>query len=303
MYLRNNNKCPDIHEFISTSFEHANKVYIKKTCICCGYIYTEPNDGIKLDIYDSGHYEIRDFKIVPFLINLPDYLYFIAIFKLKGFKKNTLILDFGCGKGFFLYLLKLLGFINLNGLETSKPRANFARRLTGLLISEDFYNGGKIIDKKHELITLIHVLEHIPEPFLFLDKLILGGVENGGRVFIEVPNIRSISSDIAKNSWAHFTPHFHTNHFTISSIQNYCIVRNFRYSIVSTFSFYNSAMGMTSALLSLFGYRGSIFEDLKSKNIFIIFSFIILLPVSITFEFLLSFFVNKGSVIKIIIYK
>ncbi len=301
--MRSTKKCPNVHEFILTSFEYNSKEYIKKGCTNCGYIFTEPNDGLKLDIYDSGHYEIRGFKLVPFLINLPDYLYFIAILKFRGLKNNSLILDFGCGKGFFLYLLKLLGYKNLYGLETSKPRAEFSRRLTGLIISEDFYSSGKIIDKKYDLISLIHVLEHIPDPFLFLDNLILGGVENGGCVLIEVPNIKSISSLIAKNTWAHFTPHFHTNHFSISSIKNYCIDRDLRYSFVSSFSFYNSAMGMTSALLSIFGYKGSIFEDLKRKNIFIMFSFIIFLPVSLMLEFLISLFFKRGSVIKFIIYK
>jgi SAM-dependent methyltransferase len=298
-----NKSCPNKHDFIFSNFEFKTKKYIKKKCKNCDFVFTEPCDGIELDVYDSGHYEVKGFKLVPFLINLPDYIYFIIILKLKKLKKNSLILDFGCGKGFFLYIFKLLGYKNLYGLETSKPRADFSRRLTGLVISEEFYVGGKILDKKFDFISLIHVLEHIPEPFLFLDNLILDGVENGGCVLIEVPNIKSISSLIAKNTWAHFTPHFHTNHFSISSIQNYCIDRDLRYSFVSSFSFYNSAMGMTSALLSIFGYKGSIFEDLKRKNIFIMFSFIIFLPVSLMLEFLISVFTKRGSVIKFIIYK
>ena len=174
-----------------------------------------------------------------------------------------------------MYVLKLLDYKKLYGLETSKPRANFSGRLTGLVISEEFYQGGKILDKQDDLVTLIHVLEHIPEPFLFLDNLILGGVKHEGCVMIEVPNITSISSLIAKNILAHFTPHFHTNHFSLFSIQNYCFDRNSRYSYVSSFSFYNSAMGMTSDLLSIFGYKGSIFEDLKRKNIYSVFTYLL----------------------------
>ena len=149
---------------------------------------------------------------------------------------------------------------------------------------------------------MIHVLEHIPEPFLFLDKMLDGCIEDSGCIFIEVPNINSLSSSIAKKNWAHFTPHFHTNHFTILTLQKYCYDRGLKFSTAGTFSFYNSAMGMTSALLSIFGYRGSIFEDIKMGKLIILFAFIILLPISVLLELLLAIFTNKGSVIKFIIF-
>ena len=297
------NKCPNSHKFISSRFEFSKKLYIRQECSNCGLIITEPIEGLSLDIYDLGHYEVKKFVIVPLVINLFDYLYIIMILKSKGLKRHSFILDFGCGKGFFLYALKMLGYKNIFGLETSKGRANFSRSLSGVIISEEFYSSGKILDRKFDQISLIHVLEHIPSPFLFLDNIIYGALENKGFLFIEVPNIGSYSSKIAKNYWAHFTPHFHTNHFTISSIKEYCNDRSLNFSFVGTFSFYNSAMGMTSAILSLFGYKGSIFEDLKSKKLLIIFSFIILLPLSIIIELILSLLLKKGSVIKIIIYK
>jgi 2-polyprenyl-3-methyl-5-hydroxy-6-metoxy-1,4-benzoquinol methylase len=301
--MKKDNNCPNKHEFHSLSFEYNQTAYLKKICDKCGFIYTECETGLNADIYDSGHYEVKNFKLVPFIINLPDYLYYILIIKFKGYNRASSILDFGCGKGLFLYLLNFFGFKNLQGLETSKNRAEFSRKLTGLNITEIYYEGGEILDKKYDFISLIHVLEHINEPFTFLDKLIEGACENEGAIFIEVPNIQSFSSIIAKNSWAHFTPHFHTNHFTISSFINYCIDRNLSYSLVSVFSFYHSAMGMTSALLSIFGYKGSIYEDLKRKNLFIIFIFLFFLPASIFIEFLISVFTKKGTVIKFIIYK
>jgi|688.fasta_scaffold63760_3 2-polyprenyl-3-methyl-5-hydroxy-6-metoxy-1,4-benzoquinol methylase len=301
--MKNDNSCPNKHQFVLTTFNYGAQKYIKKSCKLCTFVSTEPFEGLSMDIYDSGHYEVKSFSLLPFLINLPDYLNILLILKFRGFQKNAFILDFGCGKGFFLKALKLMGYKNLYGLETSKARAEFSRKLTGLIISDEFYNSGNIIGKKYNLISLIHVLEHIPDPFLFLDNLILGAVENEGGVFIEVPNINSLSSLIAKDVWAHYTPHFHTNHFSVSSIKKYCIDRNLRYSLISTFSFYNSVMGMTSALLSIFGYSGSIFEDLKRKNIFVIFSIIIFLPFTLSLEFFISIFSNRGSVIKLIIYK
>lgn len=301
--MKKTNTCPTFHDFISTDFIYNKDKYLRNECKSCGFINTEPIDGLTLDIYDSGHYQVKGFKIIPFLINLPDYLYIIFILKERGLNKNSSLLDFGCGKGFFLFTLKKLNYNNLYGLETSKSRANFSKKLTNLVISEEYYSSGRIMDKQFSIITLIHVLEHIPQPFLFLDNIINDALENSGFIFIEVPNINSISFLLAKNSWAHFTPHFHTNHFSVTSFIKYCKNRNLRHSFVGSFSFYNSAMGMTSAILSFFGYSGSIFEDLKKKKLLIIFSFILLLPISIILELLISFISKRGSVIKFIIYK
>lgn len=295
------NYCPNKHDYSYDKMKYNGVVYNRQICKNCGYMITLPYNGKRENVYDSGHYTVKDFKLIPFIINLPDYLYYHLIFKFKGISRSSNILDFGCGKGFFLYLLKLLRYKNLSGVETSIPRAEFSKKLTGLDISHDFYSGGKIMDKKYDLITMIHVLEHIPEPFLFLDKMLNGCVEDGGSIFIEVPNINSLSSSLAKNSWAHFTPHFHTNHFTILSLKQFCLDRDLKFSKVGTFSFYNSAMGMTSAFLSIFGYKGSIFEDLKMRKLVIMFSFFIFLPISILLELLLALFTNKGTVIKFVI--
>jgi SAM-dependent methyltransferase len=298
-----NTTCPKSHNFKFSIFDFNNTRYSKQECINCGLITTVPSSGINLEIYNSGHYEVKKFVLVPFLINILDYIYIVLILRFKGLSKNSLILDFGCGKGFFLYTLKLFRYKNIFGVETSKGRAEFSRNLSGLNISDEFYTSGKIFDKMFDSIVLIHVLEHIPNPFFFLDNILNGAVQNDGFLFIEVPNISSASSKVAKSTWAHFTPHFHTNHFTITSLTEYCIDRNLKYSFVGSFSFYHSAMGMTSAFLSFFGYRGSIFEDLKRRRLLIIFLFIILLPISIISELMVSLLFKKGSVLKLIIYK
>ena len=200
-----------------------------------------------------------------------------------------------------MYFLKKIGFKKLAGVETSFSRATFARKITGIEIGSDFYSGGTILGEKYDCVTMIHVLEHIKNPFAFLDTLIGSAVNEKGIVYIEVPHINSVASKIAGTKWAHFTPHFHTNHFTINAFKEYCILKNYDYKLVSTFSFYNSAMGMSSAILSLFGYKGSIFEDMKQKKNHIIVSFIVLLPISVLVEALVALLLKRGSVIKFVI--
>lgn len=276
---------------------HYNRVEDEIT----GFIKTIPTQKIEVDIYETGHYTVKPFFIIPFLINLPDMIFITFQLKMLEISKNCQILDFGCGKGLFIYFLKKVRFKKLAGLETSISRVSFARKLTGIEISSDFYLAGQILNKRYDCVTLIHVLEHIDKPFNFLNKLISGAVKKGGVVYIEVPNINSLASKIAGNTWAHFTPHFHINHFTLESFKNYLKIKKLEYKVMGTFSFYNSAMGMSSALLSILGYKGSMFEDLKKMKMLIITAFFFLLPFSILIELLLSLFTTKGSVIKIAI--
>ncbi len=271
-------------------------------CQICGFIETKPTYPTSRDVYETGHYSVKRYVNIPLLINLMDYIYIYFILLKNEIKRNSFVLDLGCGKGLFLLFLKKLKFKHLVGIETSQSRSEFAKKLTGLDISTDFYAGGPVFNKKYDVITMIHVLEHIENPYIFLDSLINDALNSSGKVFIEVPNIQSLSSRIAGNTWAHFTPEYHVNHFTLLSIITYCSTRDLSIRFMGTFSFYNSAMGMTSAILSKLGYSGSLFEDIKAKKLHIILTFLVCLPITLMSEFFLSFF-NQGSIIKCIIQK
>ena len=78
---------------------------------------------------------------------------------------------------------------------------------------------------------MIHVLEHIEGPFVFLNIMILNALNEQGSIFIEVPNIDSAASKIADNVWAHFTPHFHTNHFTLQTFIEFCLKNGLNISL------------------------------------------------------------------------
>lgn len=269
-----------------------------------GFAITRPlNGSIDSSVYEIGHYAVKNWKYIPFLLNLPDFI--LTLFQLSsaGYSKSSSLVDFGCGKGYFLYFLKLLGYNKLLPVETSNPRADFAEKLLRFDVNREYYSNGRISGRKWNYITMLHVLEHIDDPFLFIDQLLSGAVEDDGLIYIEVPNFGSFSSSIAKTSWAHFTPHFHTNHFTLKSFKKYCSDRGINFKILGTFSFYNGTLGMASAVLTVFGYKGSIFEDLKSRKFLIVIGLISIFPFVFIMEFFSSVFFKRGSVIKVAIYK
>ncbi len=104
---------------------------------------------------------------------------------LKRFKNAGRLLDVGAGDGYFLDMAKDGGF-STYGTELSSTGAGYAdklghRLLLGQLKDIDF--GGL----KFDVITLWHVLEHLPNPGEAL-SIISGLLDPGGIFALAVPN-------------------------------------------------------------------------------------------------------------------
>jgi SAM-dependent methyltransferase len=100
-------------------------------------------------------------------------------------------LDIGCGNGALLYYARLDGW-NVNGLELSEQ---LAKRVTEQLnipvVSTNFPNYEEL-DNKYDLISLRHVLEHLPDPISALNKI--GNLlKNNDYALLEFPNINGLS--------------------------------------------------------------------------------------------------------------
>ena len=97
---------------------------------------------------------------------------------------NKRLLDFGCGAGG--YLKKISAFTSAAaGVELEKimcDRLNSEGILCYNTLEEAERAGGK-----YDVITLFHVLEHLPDPVSVLTAL-AGMLLPGGKIVIEVPN-------------------------------------------------------------------------------------------------------------------
>jgi 2-polyprenyl-3-methyl-5-hydroxy-6-metoxy-1,4-benzoquinol methylase len=94
---------------------------------------------------------------------------------------NKKVLDFGCGNGGFLKLAKE-NAASVQGLDLEEALyAHFHD------LEIPFCSCLDRIDEKFDIITLFHVLEHLPDPAAVLMKL-KHLLNPGGRMIIEVPN-------------------------------------------------------------------------------------------------------------------
>lgn len=124
------------------------------------------------------------------------------------------LLDVGAGTGDFLVGAKHDGWkiagIEPNGLARLKAGDK------GVLLLDDLNT--LPIGQKFEVITLWHVLEHLPD----LDSQIatlVGLLTEDGTLVVAVPNFRSYDAEYYKEYWAAFDVPRHLWHFSQKSIQ------------------------------------------------------------------------------------
>ena len=100
----------------------------------------------------------------------------------EKYVKNKDILDFGCGWGGFLRNIK--NYKSLSGVELRKECINF---IINNIKKIDISDNVNSFDKKFDIITMFHVLEHIPYQIETL-KVLKSKLKNRGKIIIEVPH-------------------------------------------------------------------------------------------------------------------
>jgi len=155
-------------------------------------------------------------------INLVDKLYqYIKKYNLK--RKISLInkytdsdktlLDIGAGTGSFMESANRNGW-DTHGIEPNKKARDLAVK-KGLEIKENLDLLGK---QSFQVITLWHVLEHLPNLELQIDK-ITSLLNRNGTLIIAVPNFLSYDAGYYKEYWAAYDVPRHLTHFSQLSIR------------------------------------------------------------------------------------
>ncbi|MFN3997453.1 class I SAM-dependent methyltransferase [Algoriphagus sp.] len=204
------------------------------------------------------------------------------------------LLDFGSGKGQFLAVAKSQGWKEF-GIETAYDRAAFAKEKYGVQVHTELYEGGKIGNGSFDLITLNHVLEHLPEPIGLLKSLLDENLSPNGMVYIEVPRANSWQAQIAGKNWIHWDIPRHLTHWTDLSLKNQMRKTGFEIVDKRNFSVHLGVLGMLQALLSKFGFRENLILRLKRKKSFgLLISIGVLLPFAWILELISTGFGKSG---------
>ena len=177
----------------------------------------QPDASKLLQYYESDQYiSHTDNKkgLVPFLYH---------VVKKRSLKKklgliNSLkknansILDIGSGTGAFLSFIKS-DFRYVTGIEPNQKARELAKE-KGISLEQDLND---VRDKLFDVITMWHVLEHVPnleETIRDVEALL----KPNGILIIAVPNFYSFDAAYYKNFWAAFDVPRHLWHFSKASM-------------------------------------------------------------------------------------
>ena len=192
-------------------------------CEGCGLLYSSP-------IFDDGDIQslYRGYKETNVTSSeLPNVSRTMAgYFRLAAadIQNRQRILDIGCDIGLLLEVARNDGFEELYGLEpVAVAKAEAVKRLPGANISEFFYEDGLFENDFFDLISLIHVVDHLVRPERTL-SVVWKQLKPGGICIAVVHNSNSVLAKLLGERFPvfNFFHHYFFTKRTLRKLFNSC---------------------------------------------------------------------------------
>lgn len=138
-------------------------------------------------------------------------------------KKQGSILDIGCGAGHFLKTMKNSDW-HVKGVDASQKARELVKNEFGINVESpnDWLNS----DDKYDIITCWHSLEHVHEPWVYLEK-IKTQLNSDGVLIVALPNYESTDAKKYGAKWAAYDAPRHLYHFTPTSMDKIMFANEF----------------------------------------------------------------------------
>jgi SAM-dependent methyltransferase len=126
------------------------------------------------------------------------------------------VLDVGCGSGASLLELQMQG-VHAFGVEADPNVEQLARDL-GLRVHRGNLYDHPFAELQFDRVVFNQVLEHLPDPEMALVEA-SRRLSGAGRIFVVVPNRRSVWCRLSGERWINWHIPYHQHHFDISGIE------------------------------------------------------------------------------------
>lgn len=189
--------CPMCGDDRSTLFdqrEFRGYQVVNRLCRNCGLVYQSPRmTSSELDLFYQGEYRRlyqgcegpsdRDLDVQKARAeNLVNFLHD------NGVEKVERYLDIGCSSGLLLEEVREAFQCQVLGIEPGTSYRNYAQN-RGLEVYESIGKLKAAGYAEFDLISMIHVLEHLPDPVGYLNELREDFLSTKGKILVEVPNL------------------------------------------------------------------------------------------------------------------
>lgn len=210
-----------------------------ESCSDCGFVFTNPRlPADRLETYYSKMYRLEGLEVPKSLEEfLGDQYKEIWFSKERDLglvlseKSGGRILDVGCASGSLLWMAKKKGF-EVKGVEVGKKPAEFAKNVLGFDVFCGQIQDAHYRDGEFDVVTMIHSLEHVPDPRRVL-KEIHRILRDDGIFIAVVPNLASWSAQKDGIDWIWLQPQNHYSHFTPETLKEMAAREGFLPKIVS----------------------------------------------------------------------
>lgn len=206
----------DVQDFDDEYLGYVDPAYLAaprhwKMCVGCGLVYHDPrlDEADVVALYEE-RYRRHSLKTEETADQFFDRIMAIPKAQSENYAKvawlkphlaahlapggaDRALLDIGCSAGMFLkhFIDDVPGWRGA-GVEPTVRFAETASRRIGGPVRSGVYRGGQF-DRRFDLVTVIHVLEHVLDPLAFLAE-VKRDLAPGGLLFIEVPDIADFGS-------------------------------------------------------------------------------------------------------------
>jgi len=188
-------------------------VYPVRSCPACGTVFLSPVPSAEQlrAAYATNYYGAGDTKFGAWIERLRDVFARRRARQLsRKLSVGASILDVGCGDGRLLRSFQNAGRFELHGIELPGPAAERTARIPSINLHLGTLEATELPPASFDLITLVHVYEHLPKPRETLDQL-TRLLKPGGRLFLAFPNVTSWQARLFAIDWFHLDTPRHLN--------------------------------------------------------------------------------------------
>lgn len=222
-------------------------------CMSCNFIFMNPRlteaatgslyrEGYYRGDADYSYYDERDAE------RYSRYVWNSRVKRIRSFIRNGNLLDIGCAFGGFLKAASQ--HYNPFGIEISDYAGGFAKREFGENIHIGTIEDHPFAEESFSAITMIEVLEHLPDPAASIREC-FNLLREGGLIVIQTANMNGIQARLFNDRYAYFLPG-HVSYFTKDNLRALLEKTGFREIRV----FHPVEFGLLPKLLkSRYGFR------------------------------------------------
>lgn len=208
-----------VYTQLTDRFKIVKKFFDIRSCRSCGITFTALDGFSDFGQLYPKHYLLAESKTETTLsqwYRFDQYKFDTHLLEKATNKKiNNFAnyLDIGCGSGERVWFMKKSGLPSVSGLDKfDNLPANSPKEKTITFIKSETTRFKP--KKKFELVSLFHVLEHIPNVRYVLDHIYRYVLHDGGYMVIQVPNYNSLERKCFGKKWFGLDVPRHVWHFT-----------------------------------------------------------------------------------------